>query len=91
MAKERRHILYSGTVQGVGFRYTASRLAKYHDLTGYVGNLPDGRVELLVEGESPDIDSFLNELDERMGPYIEDAKVTVSDYTGQYNTFGVRY
>ena len=49
--KRQVHAFFSGTVQGVGFRYTAERLARRYPLTGYVRNLPDGRVELLAEGE----------------------------------------
>ena len=45
-----RHILFRGHVQGVGFRYTARQLASRYDVTGFVRNLTDGRVELLVDG-----------------------------------------
>jgi acylphosphatase len=48
----RRHLFYSGRVQGVGFRYTAQRIARSFAVTGWVRNLPDGRVELIVEGDS---------------------------------------
>lgn len=48
----RRHIYFSGRVQGVGFRFQASWAAKRLDLTGWVRNLDDGRVEIpLAEGE----------------------------------------
>ena len=46
----RKTIYYSGRVQGVGFRWTTRRIACEYDVTGYVMNLPDGRVELAVEG-----------------------------------------
>src|SRR5688572_25537300 len=46
-----KQVFYSGRVQGVGFRYTAKQLAAGFDVTGWVRNLPDGRVELLVIAE----------------------------------------
>jgi acylphosphatase len=59
MAIERRRVHYSGHVQGVGFRYTAHRIAQGYNVGGYVQNLPDGRVEVVVEGTRADVDAFL--------------------------------
>ena len=47
----RKHFYFSGTVQGVGFRYHAHNLARENGLTGWVRNLPDGRVEMEAQGE----------------------------------------
>ena len=47
---KRATVFYAGRVQGVGFRYTAREIACGYDVAGYVCNLPDGRVELVVEG-----------------------------------------
>lgn len=69
---ERRRFYFSGRVQGVGFRYTTERLAKDFDVAGTVRNLPDGRVELLVEGEWPVISQFLTSIVTQMEPYIHD-------------------
>ena len=49
--RSRVRILYSGHVQGVGFRYTAKTVAAGFEITGVVRNLPDGRVELVAEGD----------------------------------------
>ncbi len=54
----RAHAYYSGRVQGVGFRYTAERLALEIGLLGCVKNLPDGRVELVCEGFQEDIEKL---------------------------------
>ena len=54
-----RHVLYEGRVQGVGFRYTASRLAARHGVAGTVRNLPTGEVELMAEGEPERVEAFL--------------------------------
>ena len=52
-------VFYEGRVQGVGFRYTARRVAAGFDLAGYVRNLPDGRVELVASGDEEEVDGFL--------------------------------
>ncbi len=54
-----RHVFYEGRVQGVGFRYTVRYLAKGFEVIGWVRNLADGRVELLVGGEPSELDAFL--------------------------------
>lgn len=58
MARQRLQCFYSGHVQGVGFRYAVKSLAPGYDVTGQVRNLTDGRVELVVEGERPELDAF---------------------------------
>ncbi|MDY7011121.1 MAG: acylphosphatase, partial [Planctomycetota bacterium] len=70
MSRQCRLIHFSGIVQGVGFRYTARRLSERFDVTGYVKNLPDGRVEVVVEGPSDQIDAFVQAVSDRMGHYI---------------------
>jgi acylphosphatase len=67
---ERRVILFSGRVQGVGFRMTAIQLAADLPLAGTVSNLEDGDVELIAEGESADIQALLERLREQFGSYI---------------------
>jgi acylphosphatase len=58
MSRERLQIFYSGRVQGVGFRYSTKALATGFDVTGTVRNLPDGRVELILEGARPELEEF---------------------------------
>lgn len=60
--KVRKHIYFSGRVQGVGFRFQARHLAKSLQLTGWVKNLWDGRVEMEVQGENAIIQRFLYQL-----------------------------
>ncbi len=57
--RERWHILFSGKVQHVGFRYTAYYIARDLGLTGWVDNLPDGRVEMEVQGQPSDLRRLL--------------------------------
>jgi acylphosphatase len=70
MPLERRRVLYSGRVQGVGFRATCQWLAHSFDIVGYVRNLSDGRVELLVQGDPAEIDRYLNAVSNEMGRFI---------------------
>ena len=71
MPAERRKILYSGRVQGVGFRWTASLIARRRGVDGFVRNLADGTVELVVQGERPVVTAFLSEVAAAMHAYIE--------------------
>lgn len=57
-------VYYEGRVQGVGFRYTVRQLAKGFEVTGWVRNLPDGRVELQASGESDELTAFLEAISE---------------------------
>ncbi len=63
--------LYSGRVQGVGFRYQTRELAQGYEVAGYVRNLSDGRVELEIEGEKQELEAFLEELAQAMSGYIK--------------------
>ena len=59
MSLVRVHVHYSGRVQGVGFRYTVRALVPGYDVLGTIRNLPDGRVELVAEGELAELEEFL--------------------------------
>ena len=58
MNRSRMTIVYSGHVQGVGFRYTVRSVAMGFEVTGTVRNLPDGRVELVAEGDKTELEAF---------------------------------
>jgi acylphosphatase len=66
-----KRVLYQGHVQGVGFRYTTHGLARRFAVAGYVRNLPDGRVEVVVEGADQEVSRFLQALARQMAEYIE--------------------
>lgn len=89
MAVQKR-VLYSGNVQGVGFRWTAVHIARRHKVGGWVKNLPDGNVELIAEGEPEEVDLFLEEVREAMKGYIR--RETVQEAPSQgYRDFTIRY
>lgn len=90
-APERRHVFYSGNVQGVGFRYSAQRVAGEFRVTGFVRNLPDGRVELIAEGEPHELGAFLDRLAEVMQHYVSDSEVRSEQATGEFADFNIRF
>jgi acylphosphatase len=75
MAVARVRVVFSGRVQGVGFRYTARRAAAGFAVTGWVRNLPDGTVELEAEGERAEVEACLEDLRSRMRGNIRDEKL----------------
>ena len=72
---ERRHYKFSGSVQGVGFRYRAKYAARGLGITGYVKNLYDGRVEMEVQGDRDSITRMLVEIEAGSFIHIEDMEV----------------
>ena len=87
----RRTSTFSGHVQGVGFRYTAREAAEGLAVTGYVRNLPDGKVELVAEGEEKEVAALLDEIGRRMEGFIRSRTENDSPATGQFSDFHVRH
>jgi acylphosphatase len=88
---ERREVQYRGWVQGVGFRYTAQRIARQYAVTGFVRNLANGRVQLVAEGLPEELDRCLGQLARTMENYIESADVQSAPATGEFTGFDIRY
>ena len=71
-----KQVFYEGRVQGVGFRYATKQVAMGFDVTGWVQNLPDGRVEVQVMGDEEEVEEFLVGIREgQMGGNIQEEKV----------------
>jgi acylphosphatase len=88
--KIRAHILVSGRVQGVFFRQETDAKAKRHNVTGWVRNLPDGRVEAILEGEKEAVDSVIEFC--RRGPpgaYVSKLEVSWEDWVGEFSDFKI--
>jgi acylphosphatase len=86
---KRVRILYSGQVQGVGFRFASERAALSLGLKGWVENLSDGRVEVMCEGEEDPIKEFIVKIDMIFGMYIRNADVEWSGATGEFDGFDI--
>ncbi|GIW39526.1 MAG: acylphosphatase [Candidatus Binatia bacterium] len=91
-ALSRVHLLVSGRVQGVGFRFSALDHARRLGLTGWVRNLPDGRVEIVAEGDPERIERFVRWCHE--GPpgalvtHVEEERLPAS---GEFRDFRITY
>ncbi len=86
------HIFFEGRVQGVGFRYTTEKLALEIGLTGWVKNVPDGRVEVLCEGDRARIEALVDGLKKSpMGPHIRKVSCSWQKPTGEFTDFSVEF
>jgi len=86
----RCEVYFEGRVQGVGFRYTTQNAASGFQVVGFVQNLPDGRVRLVVEGAADELDSFLRRIDEVLGQHIENSDKTQVGPTKEFTRFEIR-
>jgi len=90
MNRRRMQIFYSGRVQGVGFRYTVKNVVCGFDVTGTVRNLPDGRVELVAEGEQAELEEFRRAVqDSEVGGLIRNEDVAWSGAVGAFRGFEI--
>ncbi len=89
--RRRAHVFYSGRVHGVGFRFTACGVAQSFAVSGFVMNVPDGRVELVMEGEENDVRGCLSDLSRTMDRFIRDDVVTWEEDRGEFSCFTVKY
>lgn len=88
----RMHALFSGRVQGVGFRFTVCRIARGFDVTGFVRNLWNGDVELVAEGAEPALSEFLNDIrNSSLRQHITAVDVSWEKPTGEFEQFGVTF
>ncbi len=84
-------IAYTGNVQGVGFRWNVSNIAKSFTVTGYVMNLLSGKVELLVEGEKNEVFKMISELELKLNGFWQFKQVEQKEGQSHYNVFKIRY
>ena len=83
-------VLFSGHVQGVGFRYTARTVATGFEISGTIRNLHDGRVELVAEGLRPELEAFRQALhDAGLAGFIRDEQIDWTDAENKFKGFEI--
>lgn len=87
-----RQVIFEGRVQGVGFRYTCKEIAKGFDVLGWVENLPDGTVRLLLQGEAAEVEDYLQEINDEsvLSHHIRAHTVSPVDTDKELRGFKVR-
>lgn len=91
MDQTAKHVIFRGRVQGVGFRYTANDIAGRHQVTGFVRNLPDGTVEMLVQGDSTEIDNCISDIQDTFAGYIRDTQIEPTLPNPRYRNFRIAF
>ena len=91
MSQIAKHIIFTGRVQGVGFRFTALDIANRYRLTGWVRNLWDGTVEMVAQGLSDDIEDCIRDIKECFGGYIRETKVEEISPNPHYDDFKITF
>lgn len=89
---KRLHCFVSGRVQGVGFRYFTQQTANELELTGWVKNTFDGKVEFIAEGTEEQLEVFKRKISR--GPssgYVKDLKTIEMPASGEFRTFRVKF
>ncbi|MGF1578898.1 MAG: acylphosphatase [Gemmataceae bacterium] len=84
-----KKVIFSGRVQGVGFRHTTQALSKNHAVEGYVRNVADGTVEMVAQGEAEEVVAFLEAIHSRMENNITDTYIE-DQGSQEFNGFVVR-
>jgi acylphosphatase len=83
-------VIYSGNVQGVGFRYTARSVANGFEVVGTIRNLPNGQVELIAEGPTEELNAFRQAIrDSGLSHFVRDEAVQWSNATGGFRGFEI--
>jgi acylphosphatase len=90
-ASQRVNVHYAGRVQGVGFRQAATEVAGRFAVTGYVQNLPDGRVRLVAEGKRGELTRLLEAIDERLGALVRSKTVDWGPANSEFPDFSIWY
>ena len=87
---ERWHIYFFGRVQGVGFRFTSKQVADQFSVSGWVKNLPNGSVEMIVEGEVSELKRYIAAVKSSTHGNVTDTEITKSDATSEFSGMEIR-
>lgn len=92
MNSKRVHLLIGGRVQGVYFRQGMMETAEKNNVLGWIKNLPDNRVEAILEGNDSNVDAVIEWA--HFGPagaIVDELKITEENYVGEFSEFEIRY
>jgi acylphosphatase len=87
----RQMCYFTGRVQGVGFRYTVQNLALQYNVHGFVRNMADGRVELVMEGPEGEMSGLVDDISQKMNGYIKRVDKSTAPATGEFKQFFVKH
>lgn len=91
MSESAINIIFTGQVQGVGFRFTAFNIANRYRLTGMVRNMTDSSVEMIVQGPIDDINNCISDIKESFNSYIRETKKEEIPYDPKYEDFKITF
>jgi len=86
---KRFEIYFSGSVQGVGFRFTSKQVSRLYDVVGTVQNLADGRVKMICEGDPAQIRGFIEEVAQSTHGQVTDTEILDKPLTGEFKGFEI--
>ncbi len=86
-----KRIVFSGRVQGVGFRFTIFHTANRYDLTGCVRNVDNGTVEMIAQGRAGDITNCLNDIKKSFAGYLRDTAIEDIAFDPKYEDFKITF
>jgi acylphosphatase len=89
-ARRRWDIRFRGRVQGVGFRYTAVRIAQHAGIAGWIRNEPDGSVRCVAEASEDAFHRFLTGIEDAMAGNIQEKSIDRQPATGEFTGFEIR-
>jgi len=89
MDQTARHVIFRGRVQGVGFRYTCRDIAARYEVTGFVRNVPDGTVEMFIQGDPTVIDNCIADIQSEFAGYVRDTQIEPATFSPRYADFRI--
>ncbi len=88
---QRAHVVFTGTVQGIGFRYTVRSIAENLSVVGWVKNLRSGDVEVVAEASRQDLERFIEDIRQHFDAYIRHADIDWEPASGEFTEFSIAF